>query len=95
MGDRRTAIQEVSFVERWVRTGKAYYVANFVAILTSVAIFLIMGDREVAAVSVVSLTLTLFISCMPYHARRVERNRRGKEILNRHCPERNPRPLGL
>jgi hypothetical protein len=74
MGDRRTAIQEVSFVERWVRTGKAYYVANPVAILTSVATFLIIGDRDLAAGSVVAL---IAISCMPYHARRVEGMRRG------------------
>jgi hypothetical protein len=91
MGDRRTATQEVSSVERWVRTGKAYYVANLVAMLASVAVFLIVGGRDMAVVSVVCLTA---ISCMPYHARRVERIRRGKEILNRYCPERNPRPLG-
>jgi hypothetical protein len=92
MGDGRRAVQEFSFVERWARTGKAYYAANVVAILTSGATFLIIGDRDLAAVSVVAL---IAISCMPYHARRVERIQRGKEILDRYCPERKPRPLGL
>ena len=92
MGDKRTVVQELSFVERRVRTGKAYYVANIVAILTSAAVLLIVGGRDMAAVSVVCLTA---ISCMPFHARRVERMRRSKEILNRYRPERNPRPLGL
>ena len=62
------------------------------AILTIAAVFLIIGGRDMAAVSIVCLTA---ISFMPYHARRVERIRRGKEILNRYSPERNPRPLGL
>jgi hypothetical protein len=84
--------RRVSFMERWVRTGKAYYVASLVAILTSAAVFLVIGGRDMAAVSVACLAA---ISCVPYHARRVETIRRGKEILNCHCPERNPRPLGL
>ena len=91
MGDRRTA-GRVSFFERWVRTGKAYYAANFVAIITSVTTFLIIGDRDLAAVSVVAL---IAIVCTPYHAHRVETIRRGKEILDRYCSERNPGPLGL
>jgi hypothetical protein len=92
MGVKRTAIQEFTFVERWVRTGKAYYVANLVAILTSAAIFVIVGGRDMAAVSIACLTA---VSGLSYDARRVEKIRRGKEILNRYCPERNPRPLGL
>ena len=79
-------------MERWVRTGKAYYVASLVAILTSAAVFLVIGGREMAVVSVVCLTA---ISYMPHNARRIERIRRGRDILNRYCPERNPRPLGL
>lgn len=92
MGVKGTAIQELSWVERWVRTGKAYYVANLVAILTSAAVFLIIGGRDMAAVSVICLTA---VSCIPHNARRREKIRRGKEILNRYCPERNLRPLGL
>ena len=87
-----TAIQESSFVERWVRSGKAYYAANLVAILTSAAVFQIIGGPDMAVVSVIALAA---ISCLPYHARRVERIQRGKEILNRYSSERSPRPLGL
>lgn len=93
MGDRRITIQELSFVERWVRTGKAYDIACVLAILTSVAIFLVFGGRDISAVSVVYLIILSF--SIPYNSRRAEKIRRGKEILNRYCPERNPRPLGL
>ncbi len=88
MSDRRTATQEVSFVERWVHSGKACYVANFVAVFTSVTVFLIIGGFEMAAVSVVCLTAISF--SISDNAGRVERIRRGKEILNRYCPERKP-----
>jgi hypothetical protein len=84
--------QAVGFVERWVRTGKAYYVANLVAILSSAAVFLMVGGRDMVVVSVICLTA---ISGVSYDARRLERIRGGKEILNRYCPERNPRPLGI
>jgi hypothetical protein len=32
---------------------------------------------------------------IPAYERRIDRIRRGKEILNRYSAERNPRPLGL
>jgi len=84
--------QEVSFVERWVRTGKAYYVANLMAILTTAAVFLIIGGRDMTAVSVLCLAA---ISGLSYDAHRTQTIQRGKEILNRYSPERNSRPLGL
>jgi hypothetical protein len=92
MSDRRMATQEVGLVERWVRTGKAYYVSNLVAILTSAALILIVGGRDVVVVSVICLTA---ISGMSYDARRVERIRRGKGIRSGYCPEHNPKPLGI
>jgi len=81
------------FFVRWARTEKAISIASCLGILASIVAFLAMGDKDVAAMSIFGLVVVL--ASMPYHARRVERMRRGKEILNRYNPERNRRPLGI
>ena len=95
MGDQRITLGELSFVERWVRSGKAYYAANLIATLGIAAvgsIFAIIGGRELAIIPVFAL---ISVASLPAHARRAEKTQRSKEILDRYSPERSPRPLGL
>ena len=62
-------------------------------LILSVAAYLAAGGTD-GIDSVVVCLIVMGLSG-PYHARRVEQMRRGKAILNRYSPERNPRPLGL
>jgi hypothetical protein len=93
MIDRNVQLQELSVFGRWARTGNAISVAATVGILASAGVFLATGSNGAAEGSVVCLIMVLV--GMPYHSRRAEQMRRGREILNRYSPERNPRPLGL
>jgi hypothetical protein len=93
MIDKDVEFQKLGLFGRWARTEKAIYIASSLAILVSVGVFLATGSNDAAAGSVVCLIVVL--ASTPHHARRVERMRRSKEILNRYSPERNPRPLGL
>jgi hypothetical protein len=79
MADRGMRIRAFSFFDRWVRTGNALYVASLVAILTSVGVFLAIGGRNAVAGSAVCITAVF--AAKAYHARRIEKMRRGKEIL--------------
>jgi hypothetical protein len=93
MVNRKLEVQRLGLFGRWARTEKAIYIATFMAILATVAVFLTIGSGNAVAGSVICLIAVL--ASMPYNARRIEKMRRGKEILDRYNPERNPRPLGL
>ena len=90
---RNVEFQKLGLFGRWARSGEAICIASSVAILASVGVFLATGSGGAAASS--SVCLIVVLAGMPHHARRVEKMRRGKEILDRYSPERNPRPLGL
>jgi hypothetical protein len=93
MIDRKLEVQRLGLFGRWARTEKPIYIATFIAILATIGVFLAMGSGNTVGGSV--LCLIAVIATMPYNARRIEKMRRGKEILDRYSPERNPRPLGL
>lgn len=93
MIDKNVEFRKLGLFGRWARAGEAICIASSAVILASVGVFLATGSGGAAAGSVVCLIVVL--AGMPYHARPIETMRRGKEILNRYSPERNPRPLGL
>ena len=62
-------------------------------LILSVAAYMAAGGTDVIDGVVVCL-IVMGLSA-PYNQRRAEQMRRGKAILNRYSPERNPRPLGL
>jgi hypothetical protein len=93
MIDRKLEVQRLGLYGRWARTEKPIYIATIMVILATVGVFLAIDSGNAVAGSVICL-IVVFAS-MPYNARRIEKMRRGKEILDRYSPERNPRPLGL
>jgi len=72
---------------------KALSMAVVSLVLLVAAVFVAHDSNDGLADSVICLVAVLV--SMPYHDRRIEKMRRGREILNRYGPERNSRPLGL
>jgi hypothetical protein len=72
---------------------KTIFANVFAPVLVVALLFLAMSNVDLTDGFLICLIASL--ASGPFYERRAEQLRRGKEILNRYSPERNPRPLGL